>query len=277
MRHSLNKKQLLQIHPISKYFEYLAAEYASGIKLHLSGPIKEKYNKSSISKTKGAKIYFKETVRSFLIGDPKILARDYLERNLFPKNISIKYRSLPQGVFRIMLNLRIQRIIQFMALTGEFTATDIAKQVNSLYNPRELFSPQVISKYLYFFWRLLPSEGDEPFDPIRRIQFLVSDMQLSEIYSDHIEVALGNLSPFEIAIKLGMDEKVSSQLNAEVYKGFAMTVARKNEAMMSNRLEEADTLSKIMSRDSQVLRNMGHKPKKKALRDQVNVVYADKD
>ena len=134
-----------------------------------------------------------------------------------------------------------------------------------------------MGKYLYYFWNVLPSEGQEPLDPIRRLQFLVSDNQLSEIYSDHIEVALGNLSPFEIAIKLGMNEKVSSQLNAEVYKGFALTVARKNEAMMSNRLEEADTLSKIMSRDSQVLRNMGHKPKKKVLRDQVKVVYADKE
>lgn len=277
MKHSLNKEQLLQIHPISKYFEYLTAEYASGIKSHLSDPIKEKYNKSSISKTKGAKIYFEETVRSFLIGDPKILALDYLERNLFPKNVSIKYRSLPQGVFRIMLNQRTQKIIQFMALTGEYTATDIAKQVNSLFNPRKLFSPQVISKYLYFFWNVLPSEGEDPFDPIRMVQFLASDRQLSKVFAEHIEIALGRQSPMEVAIRFGFNEMVTSQLNEEVYRGFAMAVVRKNNAILSDRMEEADVYSKIMVRDSQVLRNLGHKPKRKALRDSVNVIYNGKD
>ena len=277
MKHSLNKEQLLKIHPISKYFEYLAAEYASGIKLHLSSHIKEKYTKSSISKTKGVKIYFEETVRSFLIGAPKILARDYLKRNLFPKNISIKYRSLPQGVFRIMLNQRTQKIIQFMALTGEYTATDIAKQVNSLYNLRNPFSAQSISKYLYFFWNVLPSENEEPFDPIRIVHFLTFDKDLSKVFAEHIEVALGRQSPLEVAIRFGFNEMVTSQLNEEVYSGFAMAVVRKNQAVLSDRMEEADVYSKIMVRDSQVLRNLGHKPKKKALRDSVNVIYDGED
>ena len=56
-----------------------------------------------------------------------------------------------------------------------------------------------------------------------------------------------------------------------------MAVVRKNQAVLSDRMEEADVYSKIMVRDSQVLRNLGHKPKRKALRDSVNVIYDEKD
>ena len=276
MSKKINKKQFAVVHPIRKYFEFLILEFNSGIKTHLSGKIKGKMTLSRYSKSKELKKYLRETIENFLIGDIKILAEYYLERGIWPKKISLKYKSIPSGVFRIILDQRLQKLIQLMALNGDHSVAEITKQANEYISPGPTLSAQVVGKYLYYFWNVLPSEG-QPLDSIRRLQFLVSDNQLSEIYSDHIEVALGNLSPFEIAIKLGMNEKVSNQLNAEIYKGFALTVARKNEAMMSNRLEEADTLSKIMSRDSQVLRNMGHKPKKKALREQVNVVYADKD
>ena len=277
MQKKINTKQVAEIHPIHKYIEFLILEFNSGIKTHLSGKIKGKMSLSRYSKSKELKKYMHETIENFLIGDIRILAENYMQRGIWPKKISLKYNSIPSGVFRIILDQRLQKLIQLMALKGDHSVTEITTQANEYIGLGSKLSVQVVGKYLYYFWNVLPSEGQESLNRIRRIQFLVSDRRLSEIYSDHIEVALGNLSPFEIAIKLGMNEKVSSQLNAEVYKGFALTVARKNEAMISNRLEEADTLSKIMSRDSQVLRNMGHKPKKKALRDQVNVVYADKD
>ena len=277
MTKKIKNDHISEFHPMRAFFEYLILEFNSGIKTHLSGKIKGKMALSRYSKSKELKKYLRETIENFLIGDIKILAEYYLERGIWPKKISLKYKSIPSGVFRIILDQRLQKLVQLMAIMGDYSVTEITTQANEYIGLGSKLSVQVVGKYLYYFWNVLPSEGQESLDRIRRIQFLVSDRRLSEIYSDHIEVALGNLSPFEIAIKLGMNEKVSSQLNAEVYKGFALTVARKNEAMMSNRLEEADTLSKIMSRDSQVLRNMGHKPKKKALREQVNVVYADKD
>ena len=262
---------------MGNYFQYLILEFQSGIKHHLSRKIKGELSLSRYKRSKQQRAYMRETVRNYLIGDKRIIGEDFLKRNIWPAKISLKYRSIPVAVFRIMLNQRLQRTIELMALTREYSITTIAEHVNRFYYLSQPLSPQAISKYLYFFWNVLPLEGEEPLDPIRIVQFLTSNKQLSKIYSDHIEVALGKQSPLEVAIILGMNEKVSRQLNAEVYKGFALTVARKNEAMMSNRLEEADTLSKIMSRDSQVLRNMGHKPKKKALRDQVKVVYADKE
>lgn len=277
MTKNIKNDHISELHPMRAYFDYLIMEFNSGIKTHLSGKIKGKMSLSRYSKSKELKKYLRETIENFLIGDIKILAENYLERGIWSKKISLKYKSIPSGVFRIILDQRLQKLVQLMAIMGDHSVTEITSQANEYISTGSPLSVQVVGKYLYYFWNVLPSEGQEPLDRIRRIQFLVSDMQLSETYSDHIEVALGNLSPFEMALKLGMNEKFSSQLNAEVYKGFALTVARKNEAMMSNRFEEADTLSKIMSRDSQVLRNMGHKPKKKALREQVNVVYADKD
>ena len=277
MTKKIKKDHISELHPMRAYFDYLILEFNSGIKTHLSGKIKGKMSLSRYSKSKELKKYLRETIENFLIGDIKILAENYMQRGIWPKKISLKYKSITSGVFRIILDQRLQKLVQLMAIMGDYSVTEITTQANEYIGLGSKLSVQVVGKYLYYFWNVLPSEGQESLDRIRRIQFLVSDRRLSEIYSDHIEVALGNLSPFEIAIKLGMNEKVSSQLNAEVYKGFALTVARKNEAMISNRLEEADTLSKIMSRDSQVLRNMGHKPKKKALREQVNVVYADKD
>ena len=277
MNHLLNKNIILRIHPLRKYFEYLALEHKSGIRLHLSGSVKDKFCNSKFSKSKAATLYFKETVNSFLIGEQNLLAQDYLKRNLWPKKISLHYKSIPHDVFRIMLNQRIQKIIQFMALTGEYTATDITKQVNSLYKLRKPFSPQAISKYLYFFWNVLPSEDEEPFDLIRIVQFLTFDKHLSKVFAEHIEVAIGKQSPLEVAIRFGFNEMVTSQINDEVYRGFALTVARKNEAIMSNSIEEADIFSKIMIRDSQVLRNLGHKPKRKALRDSVKVIYDGED
>ena len=277
MKRLINNQQVLQIHPIRKYFEFLALEYTSGIRLHLSGSIKDKFSKSIFPKSKGAAIYFKETIKSFLIGELQILAQDYLERKLWPKKPSIKYNSIPNGIFRIMLNQGLQKLVQMMALTGEYTATDIAEHANEYISPVPPLSAQIVSKYLYYFWNVLPSKGHETLDPVKIIQFLVSDGQLSKVYAGHIDIVLGKKTPFEIALKLGMNEKVTSKLNNEIYMGFALTVVKKNEAMMSNRLEDADTYSKIMIRDSQVLRNLGHKPKKRALRDSVKVIYDGED
>ena len=258
---------------MGNYFQYLILEYQSGIKHHLSGKIKGKLSLSHYKKGKQQRAYMRETVRNYLIGDKRVIGEDFLKRNIWPAKISLKYRSIPVAVFRILLNQRLQRTIELMALTREYSITTIAEHVNRFYHLSQPLSAQVISKYLYFFWNVLPSDSEGLFDPIRIVQFLTSNKQLSKIYSDHIEVALGKQSPLEVAIRFGFNEKVASHLNEEVYSGFAMAVVRKNQAVLSDRMEEADVYSKIMVRDSQVLRNLGHKPKKKALRDSVNVIY----
>ena len=176
-----------------------------------------------------------------------------------------------------MLNQRLQKLVQMMALTADYSATSIAEHVNKLYILRRPLSPGTISKYLYFFWRVMPSEDQEPLDPARTIHFLTSDRQLSKVFAEHIKIAMGEQSPFELATRLGLHEEVSRQLNNEMYQGFAMAIVRKNDAVFSGRTEEADLYSKIMIRDSQVLRNLGHKLKKRALRDSVKVIYDDED
>ena len=277
MKQLISNQQVLQIHPLRKYFEYLALEYKSGIRLHLSGSVKDKFCNSKFSKSKAATLYFKETVNSFLICEQHLLAQDYLKRNLWPKRISLHYKSIPHGVFRIMLNKKLQKLIELVSLSGEYSVTAIAEQVNKLYILKKPVSLGAISKYLYFFWGVSPSEDQTSLYRRDLISFLGSDEQLSKIYSEHIEITLGRKSPFEVAIKLGFKDEFSERLNDEVYKGFALSVVRKNEAIMSNSIEEADIFSKIMIRDSQVLRNLGHKPKRKALRDSVKVIYDEED
>ena len=123
----------------------------------------------------------------------------------------------------------------------------------------------------------MPSEDQEPLDPARTIQFLTSDRQLSSVFAEHIRIATGDQSPFELSTRLGLNDEISEQLNNQVYQGFAMAVVKKNDAVFSGRTEEADLYSKIMIRDSQVLRNLGHRSKRKALRDSVKVIYEDEE
>lgn len=272
-------KDMESFNPVRMYMNYLTAEYLSGIREHMSNSPPIKNNIAKITISKGLKSYVRKTVESFLIGDKRLLADYYLRKDLWPKKISLKFKSFPPRVYDILLNQRVQRGIDLMALTGKYSVTDMAVWANDNFYNGSVLSVQVISKYLFLFWRVrvMPSEDQEPLDPVKVIQFLTSDRQLSSVFAEHIRIATGEQSPFELATRLGLHEEVSKQLNNKVNQGFAMAVIRKNDAVFSGQTEEADLYSKIMIRDSQVLRNLGHKPKRKALRDSVKVIYEDED
>ena len=273
----IDNKDMESFNPVRMYLNYLTAEYLSGIREHMSNSPPIKNNIAKITISKGLKSYVRKTVESFLIGDKRLLAEYYLRKDLWPKKISLKFKSFPPRVYDILLNQRVQRGIDLMALTGNYSVTDMAVWANDNFYKGSVLSAQVISKYLYLFWGVMPSEDQEPLDPARTIQFLTSDRQLSSVFAEHIRIATGEQSPFELSTRLGLNEEISKQLNNEVYQGFAMAIVRKNDAVFSGRTEEADLYSKIMIRDSQVLRNLGHRPKKRALRDSVKVIYDKED
>ena len=97
-------KDMESYNPIKKYMEFLTLEYLSGIREHLSDSLLLKNNISRITISKGLKSYVRKTVESFLIGDKRLLAEYYLKKNLWPKKISLKYKSFPPSVYDILLN-----------------------------------------------------------------------------------------------------------------------------------------------------------------------------
>ena len=137
-------KQNAEIHPIHKYFEFLILEYNSGIGTHLSGKIKGKLSLSRYSKSKELKKYLRETIENFLIGDIKILAENYMQRGIWPKKISLKYKSITSGVFRIILDQRLQKLVQLMSIMGDYSVTEIATQANKYISTGCKLSVQVV-------------------------------------------------------------------------------------------------------------------------------------
>ena len=173
-----------------------------------------------------------------------------------------------------MYNPQIQELIEIGALRG-LSVNELTQIVNEICKSQFQFSERDIRKYLHFFWNVLPADGWDQFKQNKLIEYLSEDQVLNQIYANYIDVARGNLSVFEQIVRYGSVNEVSDQIRDEIYRGFAMNVIRRNTATLNNLIEEADTYSKIMVRDSQVLRNLGFKPRKEALREVVKVVYDD--
>ncbi|NQU65533.1 MAG: hypothetical protein HQ517_14785 [SAR324 cluster bacterium] len=63
----------------------------------------------------------------------------------------------------------------------------------------------------------------------------------------------------------------------EAYRGFCAGVLQKNESTSLNDAEVTESWSRILLRDTQILRNMGWQPKSMELADKIKVIQEKPD
>lgn len=103
------------------------------------------------------------------------------------------------------------------------------------------------------------------------LEYLQNNKALSKLFARHIRFGKGRFSRLEAVLDLGIECPVEVILE-QTYGGFCQVVMRKNQAVKINDVITADGWSKIMVRDTQVLRTMGWNPKHKRTSDKVSVI-----
>lgn len=220
---------------------------------------------------KGARRYVHETSRRWLSGQTLLLFEDLLRRNEFPKYLSLKYGSINDRCFEIMNDPRLQKSIEISVLRG-LTNGEIAALVSEKYPLRNKFSEVEIRHYNHYFWNVPKGNGSDIFEQNQLLAYLSKDRRNQLFYADHIDILTGKLSPFVETIKYGSDKEIFESLRSEILKGLANSLKMKNRAIEMGNTAEANIYSELSLRDTQLLRNLGIKPKKKALRDLVKIV-----
>ena len=220
---------------------------------------------------KGARRYLHETSRARLSGRTLLLFEDLLRMKEFPKYLSVKYGSINRRCFEIMNDQQLQKCIEISALRG-LTSREIAEIVSEKYPLRNKFSELEIRHYIHFFWNVSPSDGSDIPKQNQLPAYLSKERRLEQIYADYIDILEGKLSPFEETKKYGSDKAIFESLRSEILKGLVSALYEKNQAIERDNTTEANIYSELILRDTQLLRNLGIKPTKKALRDLVKVV-----
>jgi len=220
---------------------------------------------------KGARRYVHETSRARLSGQTLLLFEDLLREKEFPKYLSLKYGSINDRCFEIMNDPQLQKSIEISVLRG-LTNGEIAALVSEKYPLRIKFSEVEIRHYNHYFWNVQKGNGSDIFEQNQLLAYLSKDRRYQLFYADHIDILTGKLSPFVETIKYGSDKEIFESLMSEILKGLANSLEKKNRAIEMGNTAEANIYSELILRDTQLLRNLGIKPTKKALRDFVKVV-----
>lgn len=262
---------LLQYHPARNYLSFLLNEHRLAITNHLSKRVKRVTFLSYPRIRKGARRYVHETSRARLSGPTLLLFEDLLRRNEFPKHLSVKYGSINNRCFEIMNDPQLQKSIEISALRG-LTDREIAELVSEKYPLRNKYSEVEIRHYNHFFWNVSKGSGSDIIEQNQLLAYLSKDRRYQQFYADYIDILTGKLSPFVETIKYGSDKEIFENLRSEILKGLANSLEKKNRAVEMGNTAEANIYSELSLRDTQLLRNLGIKPTKKALRDLVKVV-----
>ena len=242
-----------------------------GITNHLSKKVKIVSFVQYTRLRKGARRYLHETSRRWLSGQTLLLFEDLLRQKEFPKYLSVKYGSINNRCFEIMNDPQLQKSIEISALRG-LTDREIAELVSEKYPMRNKFSEAELRHYNHFFWNVPNGIGSDISEQKQLLTYLSKDRRYQLFYADHIDILTGKLSPFVETIKYGSDKEIFESLRSVTLKGLANSLDKKNQAIEMGNTTEANIYSELALRDTQLLRNLGIKPKKKALRDLVKVV-----
>lgn len=255
-----------KFHPSRKFFEWC-------IWLHLNSNQLPKSKKLSRLKPGTLKFVRSEGAR-ILMGETADLFSWGLKQKPYPKLIDVRFRTIPPGSLEIMYDPQIREFVEILSLLGS-TPSEIAQEMCSLPYVKE-FSKAEIEGYLYFFWNQFVRDGWE----IEKKNIFKATLQkntiLSSKYSRHLRLGFGETSRLKVAIELGMDCSPEIILD-EAYRGFCSAVLQKNESISLSDYEGAESWSRILLRDTQILRNMGWQPKSMELSEKIKVIQEHPD
>jgi hypothetical protein len=175
---------------------------------------------------------------------------------------------IPPGSLELMYDLQLKEFVEILTLLGS-SSTEISSELSSLPYVKP-FTKEEIEGYLYFFWNMNPDDGWTADKRLQLRTFLSRSSTLAHMYRKHLRLGFGQLPRIRIAVELGIDCPKDVILK-EFFRGFCQGVLQKNDAMFNDDIDIAESLSKILLRDTQVLRGLGYTPSTKGFLDDVEV------
>lgn len=257
---------LREYHPSRKFFEWCLWLHQKSTRLPKS---------KQLSRLKpGALKFVRTESERILIGPTAELFSLGLKQKPYPKVLNVRFRAILPGSLEIMYDPQIREFVEILSLLSS-TPAEIAQEMRSLPYVRE-FSKTEIEGYLYFFWNQFSRDGWQIEKQNNLKTMLQKSALLSSKYSRHLRLGFGETSRLKVAIDLGMDCTPEIILG-EAYRGFCAAVLQKNESISMSDSEAAESWSRVLLRDTQILRNMGWQPKSMELAEKIKVTQENPD
>ena len=249
-----------EIHPARKFFEWCLWLNQGSTRL----PKSKRFPKLK----PGALKFVRLESERILIGPTAELFSWGLSKKPFPKILDLRFRNILPGSLEIMYDPQIREFVEILSLLSS-TPAEIAQEMRSLPYVREV-SKTEIEGYLYFFWNQFSRDGWQIENQNNLKIILQKNALLSSKYSRHLRLGFGETSRLKVAIELGMDCSPEIILD-EAYRGFCAAVLQKNKSTSLSDSEAAESWSRILLRDTQILRNMGWQAKSMELSEKIKV------
>ena len=256
---------LISISPSRKFFELCLWK-------HLD--INQRQKSISYPRLKrGAVKYIRDEAKRLLVGPTHCLFLQVLKQKIYPKTLSLRWKTILPGSLEIMYDPQIREFVEILSLLGS-TPLEISQELRSLPYVKR-FTEKEIEGYCYFFWNNYEKDGWSV-DKTIALQNLLNQSAISTDYAKHLRLGFGDTARLRVAIELGLDCTPDVILD-EAYRGFCQGILKKNEALKMNDSESADTWSKILVRDTHILKNMGWQPHSTELSEKIKVTQETPD
>jgi hypothetical protein len=220
---------------------------------------------------RGAHKFVKAEAERLLMGPTLSLFLASTKRGIRPPSLDLRFQSVPSGSFEIMYDPQIREFVEILTLLSS-TPKDIAQEMKTLPYVRE-FSENEIEGYCYFFWNNYEQDGWS-INSRNKLKYILGQFPIATSYARHLKLGFGDLSRLKVAIELDLNCSPEIILE-EAYRGFCKGVIKKSESILQNNSEVVDIWSKILLRDTQILRNMGWQPPSNMLNETIDVVQED--